>query len=299
MSPRAVVARAASAPAWFVLSLLALLFSSGVQAAPPEPPTIQGRAAVLMDADSGEILYALNPHRQLPPASTTKVLTTLIGLETLSLNGKVMVSARAANTPPSRLGLRPGEALSAMDLLYGMMLKSGNDASEVVAEAVAGSIPAFAEMMNARARLLGAFSSRFRNPHGLPSDRHLSTAYDLAMIFRGAMRNPQFAEIVRTRNAFLRVEGGSDWRTIPVRNSNRLLTSFYGASGGKTGYTRAARRCFVGSGRRGGTHLVVAVLGSPTRSTLWADVRALFEYGFELRTPPTVAAVDDAAVQPL
>jgi D-alanyl-D-alanine carboxypeptidase len=258
-----------------------------------ERPTISARAAVVVNPDNGRLIYAKSPHRRLPPASTTKVLTALLALDNLDLNAKVMVSHSAANTVPSRIGFRSGEQLYVQDLLYAIMLKSGNDAAEVAAETVGGSVSGFARLMNARARELGALNSHFRNPHGLPDDGHYSTAYDLALIFAQAMRNPVFAEIVRTRKAALRIESGfhaDEWRLVRVSNTNRLLTSYPGANGGKTGYTRKARRCFVGEAQRGSVRLVVAVLGSTRR---WSDVKKLFEYGFDrydLERPTITAA---------
>ena len=248
---------------------------------------MSARAVVIMNPTNGAILYARDPHRRLPPASTTKVLTTLIALERLNPNDRVAVSSGAANTVPSRIGLRAGEALTVQDLLYGIMLKSGNDAAEVIAETIGGSVAGFAHLMNERARQIGARNTQFRNPHGLPDEAHYSSAYDLAVIFEYAMRNPAFAEIVRTRNAALRIETPRDetrdWRMVTVHNSNRLLASYEGAQGGKTGYTRAAKRCFVGEVRRGHTRLIVAVLGS---NQLWSDVVALLDYGFSLYEQP-------------
>jgi D-alanyl-D-alanine carboxypeptidase len=261
-----------------------------------ERPTISARAAVVVSPDNGRLLYAKSPHRRLPPASTTKVLTTLLALESLDLNGKVTVSRSAANTEPSRIGFKPGERLYVQDLLYAIMLKSGNDAAEVAAESVGGSVFGFARLMNAKARQLGASNSQFRNPHGLPDDAHYSTAYDLALIFSHAMGNPVFAEIVRTRKAALRIESSvqpDQWRLVRVNNTNRLLASYRGASGGKTGYTRKAKRCFVGEAQRGPVRLVVAVLGSNRR---WSDVKKLFEYGFSRyqQERPTIASVSSS-----
>lgn len=255
----------------------------------PVPPEISARAAVVMDAESGEVLFAQNPHRPLSPASTTKALTALLVLENLDLNAKVGVSRNATRVVPSKLGLEPGERLYVQDLLYGLMLKSGNDAALVAAEAVGGSVTGFSALMNRRARELGARHSRFRNPHGLTQDGHLSTAYDLAQIFRHALRDAVFAELVQTRNAALRVEwglGADDWRLVRVHNSNRLLENYAGARGGKTGYTRRARLCFVGAAQRGRTRLVVSVLGSSSSARRWADVQNLLEYGFSLRGQP-------------
>jgi D-alanyl-D-alanine carboxypeptidase len=251
------------------------------------PPEITARAAVLMDTVSGEVLFARQPYEPLPPASTTKVLTALVALERLDLNARIRVSERAAAVEPSRIGLQAGEILYAQDLLYGLLLKSGNDAAEAIAEAVGGAVPTFAELMNIRAWQIGARYSHFENPHGLPNEAHYSTAFDMALIFRQAMQNPLFAEIVRTRSAGLRVEAGPSSsehaRLVSVRNSNRLLLSYAGTQGGKTGYTRRARNCFVGEATRGDASLIVSVLGSANRKALWQDVAALFDYGFERR----------------
>ena len=256
-------------------------------------PEVAALSAVLMNPASGEVLFAKEPHLRLPPASTTKVLTALVTLERLDLNARVLVSPQAASAPPSRIGLRAGEAALTQDLLYGLMLKSGNDAAETLAEAAGGSIYGFAELMNAKAWQIGARDSHFMNPHGLPNDDHYTTAYDLALIFRQAMNHPMFADIVRTRNAALRIETGQglygDWRMVPVVNHNRLLGSYEGTLGGKTGFTLKARRCFVGEVDRGGVRLIVAILNSPTSSALWNDARKLLDYGFThygLAAPP-------------
>jgi D-alanyl-D-alanine carboxypeptidase len=282
-------------------------------------PAIAARSAILMNPATGEILFAKEPRLRLPPASTTKVLTALVALERLDLNTRVSVSPQAASAPPSRIGLRAGEAALTQDLLYGLMLKSGNDAAETLAEAAGGSVPGFAQLMNARAWQMGARDSHFMNPHGLPNEDHYSTAYDLALIFRQAMNHPLFAEIVRTRSAALRIESGrglyGDWRMVPVVSHNRLLASYDGARGGKTGFTLKARRCFVGEVDRGGVRLIVAILNSPNSGTLWQDARTLLDYGFARyglapppvrpeptpvmvrRAPATPAAVQVAAVR--
>lgn len=250
-------------------------------------PQLTARAALLMDVESGEVLYAKDPHRQLAPASTTKILTALVIVEKLDPNSKVTVSASAADVVPSKVGLRPGEVLYVQDLLYGLMLKSGNDTAQVLAEAAGGSIAGFAELMNSRARSLGAKNSHFMNPHGLTQSGHYSTAYDLALIFRQGLKNPLFAELVQTRNATLRVENSTEngLRWIRVSNSNRLLKSYYGARGGKTGFTNAAQVCFVGAAERNGRRLIAVVLGSPSSAARWADAETLFEYGFTQYRP--------------
>jgi len=256
-------------------------------------PMIAARSAVLMNPTTGEILFAKEPWLRLPPASTTKVLTALVALEHINVNARIPVSPQAASAPPSRIGLRAGEVALVQDLLYGLMLKSGNDAAETLAEAAGGSVSGFAELMNSRAWQIGARDSHFTNPHGLPNDDHYTTAYDLSLIFRQAMNHPVFADIVRTRSAALRIESGqglySDWRMVPVLNHNQLLVSYEGTRGGKTGFTFKARRCFVGEADRGGVRLIVAILNSPNSGTLWQDARTLLDYGFArygLASPP-------------
>lgn len=284
-------------PAW----LLGMVFLGGAfglasaqempGAAPP--PTILALSAVLMNPATGEVLFAKEPHLRLPPASTTKVLTALVALERLDPNARVLVSAQAASAPPSRIGLRPGEAALTQDLMYGLLLKSGNDAAETLAEAAGGSVPGFAELMNAKAWQIGAHNSHFMNPHGLPNDDHYSTAYDQALIFRYAITHPLFSDMIGTRSAALRIESGpgsyGNARLVPVVSHNRLLASYEGARGGKTGFTFKARHCFVGEVDRGGIPLIVAVFNSPSRGTLWQDARALLDYGFArygLAAPP-------------
>lgn len=258
-------------------------------------PEVAARSAVLMNAVTGEILFAKEPNLRLPPASTTKVLTALVALDRLDPNARLPVSAQAASVAPSRIGLRAGEMVTMQDLMYGLLLKSGNDAAETLAEAAGGSVYQFAGLMNAKAWQIGARNSHFTNPHGLPDDDHYSTAYDLALVFRWAMHYPLFSDIVRTRTAALRIESGSgpygDWRMVPVHSTNRLLASYEGTRGGKTGFTFKARHCFVGEVDRGGIPLIVAIFNSPSRGTLWQDARNLLDYGFSrygLAPPPPV-----------
>ncbi len=282
---------------WLLGTLLWLIVGSALAQShwsPFSQPEIAARAAVLMNATTGEVLFAKEADLRLPPASTTKVLTALLVMERLNLDSPVSVSPQAASAPPSRIGLRAGETVSAHDLLYGLLLKSGNDAAEALAEAAGGSVYGFSNLMNARIWQIGARNSHFMNPHGLPNEDHYSTAHDMALIFRHAMQNPVFADVVRTRNAALRVEssrGGwyGDGRLIPVHNSNRLLDSYEGIRGGKTGFTLKARRCFVGEASRGGTRLIVSIMNSPNSGTLWKDARTLLDYGFSrsgLAPPP-------------
>jgi D-alanyl-D-alanine carboxypeptidase len=171
--------------------------------------------------------------------------------------------------------------MSIEDLLYGTLLSSANDASLVLAEGIGGSVERFAEIMTFKAREIGATNSRFSNPHGLTHPGHYSTARDLAMLFNYAMKNPTFREIIQTKTISVHsvsTDKATRVRTIPIRNRNRLLWSFEGAIGGKTGYTRAAKRTFVGGASRDGVTLIVSVLGS---RNLWGDTKKLLEFGFQ------------------
>jgi serine-type D-Ala-D-Ala carboxypeptidase (penicillin-binding protein 5/6) len=244
--------------------------------AEPVPTAI---AALLMDADTGEALYEKNPHLPLPMASTTKVMTALLGVERLRPHELVQVSAYAASMAPSKIYLRPGELIRVDDLLQAILLKSANDASAALAEKISGSEAAFARVMTRRARELGALNTHFENASGLPADGHYSTAYDLAIVLRYAMQRPDFAEIMQMKTASVESIAGRMWN---VRNHNRLLWTFPGALGGKTGWTRASRHCYVGMVESSGRTLIVSVLAS---SRLWDDIQELLRYGFSNGEP--------------
>ena len=257
---------------------------------------LTARAAILVDSGTGKILYQKDPDLRLPPASTTKIVTAILTLESgRSLKELLTVSKAATRVPASKLYLRPGQTLTIEDLLYGILLASANDASMVLAEGIGGSVEHFAELMTKRANEIGAVNSHFTNPHGLTAPDHYSTARDLALLFRYAMKNATFREIVQTKissvNSNTLVRKKTVARRISVRNHNRLLWNFDGAIGGKTGYTLAAQKCFVGAVQRNGVTLIVSVLGSRDQ---WGDTRKLLEYGFDnyqtlkAGTPPTV-----------
>lgn len=235
-----------------------------------------------MDASSGRILYQKEADLRLPPASTTKVLTAILTLESgHKLDESLKVSKEATRMPASKLYLRPGQAVTIEELLYGILLASANDASVVLAEGIGGSVERFTELMTKKAHDIGATNSNFTNPHGLTAPDHYSTARDLALVFRYAMKNALFREIVQTKfssvNSTAVVRKKVVPRRISVRNHNRLLWDFDGALGGKTGYTVAAKKCFVGAVQRNGVTLIVAILGARDQ---WGDTKRLLEYGF-------------------
>jgi D-alanyl-D-alanine carboxypeptidase (penicillin-binding protein 5/6) len=258
-----------------------------------------------MDAASGRILYQKDADLRLPPASTTKIMTAILTLESgHKLGESLTVSKDATRMPPTKLYLRPGQTMTIEELLYGIMLASANDASIVLAEGLGGSVEHFTELMTKKAHELGATNSNFTNPHGLTAADHYSTARDLAVLFRYAMRNALFREIVQTKfssvNSTAVVRKKVVPRRISVRNHNRLLWDFDGAIGGKTGYTVAAQKCFVGAVQRNGVTLIVSILGARDQ---WGDTKRLLEYGFDnyetLKTASPSAAKSASVEAPL
>ncbi len=240
------------------------------------PPRINVGAAALLDPVTGGLLYGINAFRTMAPASTTKIMTCLLVLEHCRLSEVVEVSPGAAGTGGAHVGLRAGQRILVEDLLFGLMLKSGNDAAVALAEHVAGSVEDFAEMMNRRAREIGALATTYRNPHGLTAPGHVTTAYDLALIARTAMDNPVFRALVSSRE---REIGSLDpaWTRI-ISSTNRLLWVYEGAEGIKTGTTDLAGRCLVASATRGGRRLIAVVMRASDR---FGDTACLLDYGFD------------------
>lgn len=239
-------------------------------------PRLSADAAVLYDLDSRQVLVDKRAFVSMAPASTTKILTCLVVLENASLDEIVEVTPNAARVSGARIGIRAGQRITVEELLYGLMLHSGNDAAIALAEHVGGSVSGFAELMNARARQLGALATNFVNPHGLTAPGHRTTALDLAIIAAAALEHPQFRELVSCRE---REIGSLDpaWTKL-VRNTNQLLWSYEGADGIKTGTTREAGLCLVASATREGRRLVAVVLHSGDR---WGDGARLLSHGFE------------------
>src|SRR5262245_15351546 len=239
-------------------------------------PGLTARAAVIMDASTGEIVWERNSSEPLPPASTTKVLTAILALESGRLDESMRVSVNAAETAPSKINLHPGQRMRLKNLLYAVLLNSANDAATVVAEGLAGSEEAFAARMTARAHELGATTAHFANPHGLTAPGHVASAHDLAVIFRHGLKIPLFREILETRSVQVPVESsGVQW--VSLHSHNRLLSGYTYTVIGKTGFTRPAKRCFVGSATHDGRELVIALLGA---RDLWSDAKRLLAYGF-------------------
>lgn len=242
-------------------------------------PVLNGSSFLLMEAETGQVLLEQNPDAPMNPASTTKIMTAILALEKLPLPEKVTASNNVLKIIGTRLYINPGDVLTVEQLLYALLLHSANDAALVLAEHIAGSVDEFAEMMTRRARELGAFNTTFKNPHGLTEEGHITTARDLAIISRYAMSIPQFREIVSTPDYLIQGEH-HDKDDIRIVNTNRLLNTFEGATGIKTGYTIAAGHTIVASAKRDDMELIAVVLNSPSRATLWNDAAKLLDYGF-------------------
>jgi serine-type D-Ala-D-Ala carboxypeptidase (penicillin-binding protein 5/6) len=267
--------------AWMVVVAAWLL--PGAASGVTEPPRVTAKAAIVVDAHTGSVLWSQQPDDRLPPASTTKVMTAILALESGRLRDRVEASPQACMVAPSKVHLRPGQRLRLEDLVYAILLNSANDASIAIAEHLGSSVAAFGDRMTTRAHLLGATRTRFVNPHGLTQDGHYSTVRDLSTIFRYALAVPKFREILGTKAVVVGVEDGT--RRIALRSHNRLLENYRIPVIGKTGYTIAAKKCFVGSGSYGGREIIVALMGS---RDLWGDTRRLLEFGFGDDMPPEV-----------
>lgn len=247
-------------------------------------PEVSAKAAIVIDGVTGQVLYAKNPHARLPQASTTKMMAAIVALEKGHLADTVVVSKTSSDINGSSIYLEPGEHLTFEQLLYGMMLNSGNDATHAVAEYIAGDMPKFVAMMNQKAAALGLKNTHYSNPHGLPAADHYSSAHDMAMIARYALQNPTFAAIAATRTKELPGNKRIEHRLLV--NHNKLLRYFPGAWGGKTGYTTVAGKCFVGSAKRDGRYVIEAILGDPD---CWRDAENLLNYGLDAFTSEPIA----------
>lgn len=237
-----------------------------------KPPKIEAGAAIVMDMKSGRVLYEKNANARKAIASTTKIMTAIVALEKGKLDDKVKVSKRAASINGSTINLRAGEELTLQDLLYGLMLRSGNDAAIAIAEHIGGSVEQFAVLMNEKAKELGLKNTQFKTPHGLDTPGHYSTAYDLAQLTRYALKNPMFSKIVGTQSISV---GGRSFYT-----TNEMLGAYPGADGVKTGYTGQAGRCLVTSATRNDMRLISVVLNCSSRSVRAQNSKAILDYAF-------------------
>lgn len=255
-------------------------------------PDVTADAAVVLDARTGSILYGRWPYEQRPPASTTKILTAIIALEKGRLSDIVTASPNASYTEGSSIYLQPGEKLTLEELIWGALLESGNDACVAIAEHLSGDEEGFSKLQNRKAKAIGAWDTNFVNPHGLSVANHYTTAYDLGAVARYALRNSKFQEIVRSKEKVPH----EPRETRAFFSTNRLLWSYSGCDGVKTGTTEAAGQCLIASASRGGRQLVAVVLHSDDR---WSDATALLDYGFDFTRLLKLASAGQVAYLPL
>ena len=273
-----------------LLSLSVLLVSAlPVRALPQEEvilstPSVSAKAAVLLEWESGEILYDRNAHLPMGMASTTKIMTALVALERESPDRIITVPREAVGIEGSSVYLIEGESLTLCDLLYALLLSSANDAATAIAIAVGGSEEGFVALMNQKAGELGLSATRFENPHGLYHEEHYTTAYELARITAHALTIPLFRQIVSTYTKKIPHDGIPDVRLLC--NHNKLLRSYEGAIGVKTGFTKKTGRTLVSAAERDGMTLIAVTLDAPDD---WRDHTAMLDYGFSAYRRLTVA----------
>lgn len=235
--------------------------------------SVSARNAVLMEQETGRVLLEKQAHEKRNIASITKIMTAIVAIESGELNEKATASRKAVYTEGSSIYLEQGEKMKLKDLVYGLMLRSGNDSAVAIAEKVGGSVEGFAHLMNKKAEWIGMTNSNFANPHGLDAEGHYSTAYDMALLMRYAMQNDTFRKISGTTTY------KADSRVYAWGNKNKMLTKYYEyCTGGKTGYTKTAGRTLVTTAEKDGMELIMVTLDGPDD---WNDHRNAFNWGFE------------------
>lgn len=239
-------------------------------------PDVNSRACVVIDRKTNCVLFGKNENTKKKMASTTKIMTATIIIEKCNLSDTIEISKKAAGTGGSKLGLKTGDKITVLDLLYGLMLRSGNDAAVALAEYAGGDINGFAELMNAKALELGLTNTHFETPHGLDSNEHYTTAYELALLSNYALNNPTFAKIVGTKNYTITINGSPK----DLSNTNELLGNMEGVYGIKTGFTNGANRCLVTACKRNNIDIICVVLGADTKKFRTIDSIKLINYVF-------------------
>jgi len=263
--------------------IISLTAFSGAVSALAAPSEISAVSAIVVDAETGTVLFAKNPREVRAPASLTKVMTAILTIEAGDLDRRFTVDNSAVHVEGTSMGLRENDIVTRRALCYGMLLPSGNDAANVAAVSVAGGIPEFVNLMNKKALQLGMFGTRFANPHGLDAEGHYTTAYDLAVLTAYALKNKTFAEICASQSAS--VEFGGPPYTRRLKNNNKMLYLYKGSIGVKTGFTDNARRCLISAAKRanaagGFTTLIAVTLNAPDD---WNDHAKMLDYGFVMR----------------
>ena len=253
-----------------------------------DPPSVSAHSAILIEADSGKVIFEKNADERRHMASTTKIMTALVAIENADVGKTVSVSADAIGIEGSSVYLYEDEKLTLEDLLYAMLLESANDAAAAIAIEVGGSIEGFADMMNKKAAELGLKNTHFENPHGLDGESHYTTARELAIIAREAMSNNDLRSIVSTHKKTIPLNESEGVRLLI--NHNKMLKGYEGAIGVKTGFTKKSGRCLVSAAERDGVELICVTLNAPDD---WRDHTALLDYGFSLFESRTLCEKDD------
>ena len=244
-------------------------------------PEVRAAGAVLIEKESGRVLWQRCADKAMPPASTTKIMTAVIVLENSKLDEIISVDKAACTAPKVKMGLKAGEKISVEQLLYALMLQSSNDAAVALAIGISGSEERFCALMNKKAKEIGCKDTYFVTPNGIDKGEHHSTPYDLALIAAYALNNAEFCRIIQTHS----VNFKTDKASYSIYNHDRFLTEYKGALGVKTGFTGKAGHCFAGAAKRGELTLVSVVFasgwGSAGKESKWRDTKALMNYGFE------------------
>ena len=251
-------------------------------------PDVSAKSAILIEVSSGEVISAKNADERLPMASTTKIMTALVALENCDVKKVISVSPDAVGVEGSSVYLYPNERLTLEDLIYAMLLESANDAAAAIAIEIGGSIEGFAQMMNAKATELGLIHTHFENPHGLDSATHYTTARELAIIARAAYSNETFREIVSTYKKTIPLNETEGVRLLI--NHNKLLKSYEGAMGIKTGFTKKSGRCLVSAANRDGLEFIAVTLNAPDD---WQDHTKLLNHGFSIIESRTLCEIGE------
>lgn len=267
------------------LGLTLCLCLTQVTYASSSVPNVSGKGAVLIEQESGRVLYEKNAYESLPMASTTKIMTCILALEEGKQEDIVTTSKRASSAPPVKLHLKVGEKQRLGDLLYALMLQSDNDVAVAVAEHIGGSVEQFCEMMTKKAQAIGAEHTSFKTPNGLDAEGHYASAYDMALIGAYALKNPEFVKIVTTELISIPTIPTENSRRHDLQNKNRFIYSYEGSNGIKTGFTSKAGHCFVGGAVRNSMQLVAASLGagwgSRGKTQKYTDVINMMNYGYK------------------
>lgn len=250
-----------------------------------KPPVVNATASIVMDMKSGRVLFEKNAYTRKAMASTTKIMTAILAIEMGNLEDDVKVSKRAAMVGGSNINLVQGEVFKLNDLLYGLMLNSGNDAAIAIAEHIGGTVEGFVDLMNRKAQDLELADTSFRSPHGLDADGHYTTAYDLARLTAYALKNPLFSKIVSTKSITL--------PRLGLYNTNDMLWYYPGADGVKTGFTGKAGRCLVTSVTRNDWKIISVVLGCPTNSIRAQSSSSILDYAFDNYKPYSLLNSDE------